>query len=759
MAALWLLLCALAVPAGTLAGLERSSHTDSLLEKVLQTANLQPTDLALGLLPPGRDSLRLAIVDQILAGRRADLWTDSLAREVESAQGLAAIGRTLNRATSPLYPEASSRLMPPLPHNSGPDRESLRAWIGWLRGLGELRFMADSLCVALEQDMATGEDEDDETGDVFAKDSAYRAALADKAERANRLQDARLRAHWPRLQGALADLDSLLAALPGLEQVLAGARTHRDRELGQVIYRDEFLLIGGPGPNIYRGELPPIVIDAGGDDLYDAPVAVTRGGLSLLLDLGGNDVYRSSLGPARAVGGLALLVDRAGDDQYAAGSGSLGSALGGIAVLQDLEGNDTYRGGHSCLGAGDLGWGLLLDDSGRDRYTCDSTGQGYAGSGGVGLLMDREGGDSYDVAPAKLDFIRYKDHYLSLSQGFSTGSAMDLSGGLGLLLDLQGADRYACDIYGQGAGYWYGLGALVDRSGPDVYTSWQYAQGAGIHRAIGVLLDDEGSDCYRSHGVAQGCGHDQGLGWLEDRQGEDYYLSEGLSQAAGNNNGAGVLLDHAGNDLYAVRVPGKSQGYGNPRNQTGSLGLFADGSGDDHYPAAGPPSPVWSRGIGGLGMELEPVPPATQAAPAEPLQEDITEAASLDSLFDSLDTVDRLHVWAIWSTRARHLWQAERSIAHRQLHRRQEEVFALAGPAIARGGGIRETRHQGDSDHFWVRLASVCDRHFRHGRCTNAPHLALDDVRIPGGCSGLLVPHPMAAPWSYGGHRLADSAW
>ena len=670
-----------------------------LLQRSLSAAGLEATDLGFGLLPQQEDSLALDIVGQVLAGRRIDHWADSLARALEEHLSLEGLGRELAATAAPLYhPLTSDQNVAPLPRNDTSARVQRRQWSEWLGTLAARRFIDPADCVTLEEDLLSlsGEDDEQAAEDVFTLDQREREARLERDALVARLCREVRQRRLEGMQALLPSLDSLVLALPRLKAAFENAKARSGEIDGTVCYRDEWLLVGGSGPNIYRGELPPIVIDLGGDDLYLSPVAVTHGGVSLCLDLGGNDVYRAAEGPALAVAGLSLLLDLDGDDQYLAGDNSLATGLGGLSILLDHAGNDHYLGGQVGQGAGILGWGILVDSAGRDRYECTLYGQGYGGPAGIGLLLDGTGDDSYEARPAVTDFIRYEDHSLSLSQGFGYGMRPVLCGGLGLLVDGGGQDHYTCDIYGQGAAYWYALGALVDRGGGDTYTSWQYAQGAGIHLAGGVLLDNGGSDCYRSHGVAQGCGHDLGIGWLEDHAGEDYYLSEGLSQGAGSANGAGVLLDHTGNDLYALRIGKNSQGYGNPRRNSGSLGLFADGGGDDHYLGAGAQDSLWRGSLLGFGgdFNLDATPGATSA--------DATPAAEpeapvlLDQEFDSLDTVQRLHVWAIWSTRVRHRWQAERVIVQRQLRERRDEYLPwLAGQLASSESwerhGIRET--------------------------------------------------------------------
>jgi hypothetical protein len=349
------------------------------------------------------------------------------------------------------------------------------------------------------------------------------------------------------------------------------------------------IAIGGPGKNTYNGKFD-FIIDEGGDDVYNIERPDTIGNnFSCIIDLGGNDYYRTTSKFALA-GGLftsGFIFDKEGDDTYIAGNGGLGAAIGGLGLLYDEGGNDTYRGISFCEGAGCFGAGLLVDRSGNDVYIANSYSQGFGMTQGIGVIVDNKGNDSYLVDSRSLDIGRYNDHYISMCQGFGLGLRPYYAGGIGLIIEGEGNDTYNTDIFGQGAAYWYSLGAIVDKSGHDKYTSYQYSQGAGIHLAIGLLKDYDGWDFYTSDGVSQGCGHDFGFGMLWDVKGNDNYSAYSLSQGAGNANGIGILIDESGSDGYLNKYPGDTRGYGNPRREFGSLGIFMDMSGDDFYSVSG----------------------------------------------------------------------------------------------------------------------------------------------------------------------------
>ncbi len=373
-----------------------------------------------------------------------------------------------------------------------------------------------------------------------------------------------------------------------------------------LYYSDEDgirIAIGGPGKNIYTGKFD-FIIDLGGDDVYnieghtpsrqgEPPLSrgeLSLGGFSCIIDLAGNDYYTTSSDFALA-GGLfssSFIFDKEGDDFYESkGSGNLGAAIGGLGLLYDEKGNDTYKGISFSIGAGCFGVGLLVDREGNDFYIANSYSQGFGMTEGVGAIIDNKGNDSYLVDSRSLDIGRYNDHYVSMCQGYGLGLRPFYAGGIGLIIEGDGNDIYNTDIFGQGGGYWYSLGAIVDKGGHDKYNGYQYSQGAGIHLAVGLLKDYDGWDFYQSNGVSQGCGHDFGYGMLWDVKGNDNYSAYSLSQGAGNADGIGILIDESGTDGYLNKYPSNTRGYGNPRREYGSIGVFLDASGSDYYSQSG----------------------------------------------------------------------------------------------------------------------------------------------------------------------------
>jgi hypothetical protein len=388
-------------------------------------------------------------------------------------------------------------------------------------------------------------------------------------------------------------LTSTPALKPGENDIIFSLKT----EYGEI-------LVGGISSSIYQGS-PRIIIDLGGDDQYNLGSSVRS---SIILDFGGDDTYKSTGDYSIASGffGTGILIDRAGDDNYLGQNFSSGSGLFGVGILIDQEGNDKYYGDTFTQGAGSFGIGILSDLKGQDQYSGALFAQGFGFVKGFGALINSSGNDSYFTGGKYKDILRYKDHFISLSQGFAFGIRPVMSGGFGFLYDFAGNDLYISDIFGQGSSYWWCLGSLVDYSGNDKYISYQYAQGAATHLTLGLLLDKSGDDDYISHGVSQGCGHDLACGILEDQSGNDNYLSFDLSQGAGSANGFGIQIDFKGDDSYLVTLKSNTQGYGNPRRDYGSIGLFLDLSGKDKYFGNGEDNTWWTTpSMWGAGLDGE----------------------------------------------------------------------------------------------------------------------------------------------------------
>ena len=387
------------------------------------------------------------------------------------------------------------------------------------------------------------------------------------------------------------ELDSLVASgrkTPLSSLLRSAAELLRSAEMAEVpeaqrsfVTSAGRITIGTKGDDLYDSS-HALILDPGGNDIYRGVAGVTGDSLrvSVVVDFKGNDRYegRTAVGES----GVGIVVDLEGDDVYDAETASQGVGIGGIGVLVDRAGDDRYTCGVGGQGFAVYGVGILMDSAGSDEYVADMLGQGAAGPGGSGLLMDRDGDDRYKAGGAYADFRENGRYTRSMSQGFSFGLQTAASGGVGALVDLGGDDNYEVSYFGQGAAHWAGVGMLYDRSGSDSYTARRYAQGTGAHLSAGILVDDSGDDVYSMWGVGQGCGHDLSVGLLADRSGNDEYTIEWLGQGVGSGNGTGLLFDRRGDDVYRA-TQNDTQGHGGVSREFGSIGLLIDLEGRDRY--------------------------------------------------------------------------------------------------------------------------------------------------------------------------------
>ncbi|MHC5020921.1 MAG: PDZ domain-containing protein [Planctomycetota bacterium] len=373
-----------------------------------------------------------------------------------------------------------------------------------------------------------------------------------------------------------------LAEVVGPEQVVRRETPHGD------------MVFAGTGKQWHR-KPAAFLFDLGGDDFYTQQ---TNPGVNVVIDAGGNDAYEATFGVAHgaALMGVSMVVDLEGDDTYVAQRWGLayvaqrwglGAAFCGVGILWDHAGDDRYRGKDFSQGVAFCGVGALLDGAGDDRYDAPAHAQGVGLPGGFGALVDGgDGGDEYFCKGR--DQTGYGDEGIfdAWSQGVGVGFRGLASGGLGVLVDHGGVDRYEAGNFSQGGGYYFGWGCLVDRGdGDDLYIGSRYAQAYAAHQAIGFFEDHGGNDRYTTRqGVAQSCSWDETVTTFIDRAGDDVY--EGgkfFSQGAAAHNGFSLLLDYGGSDTYDYK-PGQSQAKSNDYHGGTSLGLFIDlGGATDVY--------------------------------------------------------------------------------------------------------------------------------------------------------------------------------
>ncbi len=368
------------------------------------------------------------------------------------------------------------------------------------------------------------------------------------------------------------------------------------------------ILLGGVGQNVYTNARPLLIIDLGGDDTYESTATNAATGISVIIDLAGNDRYAARGIGAQGAGifGIGILVDCAGDDTYSAEHVAQGAGVFGCGLLADFGGQDKFSADTFAQGAGAFGVGILWQRQGDTIYRAAEKSQAFASTLGVGLLLDGAGNDKY-VTGGKYPCRWLEGHNFTLAQGMAIGLRPFAGGGVAVLCDQAGNDSYEADVYGQGASYWYSLAMLIDEAGNDTYKAYQYAQGAGIHLSSGLLWDINGDDVYDCHAICQGGAHDYSVGILLEDDGNDRYRADSTAQGSAINNSFALLVDRAGNDTYTGTDPKQSQaaGHDGGRREYGSIAVLLDLSGQDVYSQGWTNNSVWSKPWYGAGLDTE----------------------------------------------------------------------------------------------------------------------------------------------------------
>ena len=460
---------------------------------------------------------------------------------------------------------------------------------------GELRQLEQSLYRVLTGDVRTGHT-------LSSRSTGRRLIqLLEKANRESWIEAARALAVLdnPRILQQLADIPD--SAPISIEEVAGDVINRIQTEAGEII-------VGGRDKNVYQlDELSDVcaVIDVGGDDEYVGGAVSTRRPVLVVIDLAGNDSYVATASGSQggAVLGVSMLLDLKGDDVYRARDVAQGSCLGGVGILVDHAGNDVYAGIRRVQGQAIGGVGILLDRSGNDRYHAAMWAQGFGGPLGFGVLDDLAGKDHYYAGGQYLDTYSESPGYEGWSQGVGAGLRQVANGGIGVILDGGGDDVYEFDYMGHGGGYWLGVGLARDFGGNDhrlgaTETAFdgkprsqkrfqRFGNGFGCHYSLGFCFDDAGNDSYDGTVMGVGFAWDLSVGVLCDFAGDDRYEAAGQhTQGSGAQASLGILFDYEGDDTYL----GQGQGYASSRIHYHSLpacgGNFSyvvDYGGEDEY--------------------------------------------------------------------------------------------------------------------------------------------------------------------------------
>ncbi len=323
---------------------------------------------------------------------------------------------------------------------------------------------------------------------------------------------------------SLSLLESVRYALPSIEKY--GSMYNNG-----TVFRDPsgLIIVGGGGEDVYVGNYS-LIIDLGGSDVYNVKAAGGERRASLILDVSGNDHYQGGL--SNSFMGISMLIDVSGNDFYTSGNWSQSYSCAGVSLMLDLSGDDIYfAGGHSQGCATAAGVAVLADISGNDVYHAGNCSQGFANGNSLSVLADVSGSDVY-----------YSGDY---SQGSAT------SGGIALLLDFLGNDNFYSQKNSQGAGEGFAngmkkisTGILADFSGNDTYRAVEFSQGFGQTAGAGIIADFMGNDKYISKSSSQACSKFFGISFLVDICGNNTYESKSFSGGYESDGGMSMLLDN-----------------------------------------------------------------------------------------------------------------------------------------------------------------------------------------------------------------------
>lgn len=395
----------------------------------------------------------------------------------------------------------------------------------------------------------------------------------------------------------------------------------QDTPIGRVVIDDGESGLYDPSEAGFGG-LFALVVDRGGDDLYRIPAGASAGYDNLVtvhLDLGGSDDYAYNPSPSpndgarlpsdgagrardlrpellpfslsrtsrQGVGkvGIGVLVDYGPEgDRYRSLRVSQGVGVFGVGVLIDEGGDDDYEAEALAQGAAMFGLGVQYDGGGRDRRRAYQAAQGFGFARGAGLLHDLAGDDSYelDVGEASLG----GDVLYPSAQRASANASLGQGFAFGRRGDLGNPP--------DGGHMSGGLGLLVDLAGDDRYRGGVFAQGGGFWWGTGVLADRSGDDRYDALWYGMGSGAHYAVGVLADGAGRDHYGAEidgiNVTLGGGHDFSVAFLIDDDGDDQYhGARI---TLGAGNSNGR----GFLVDNGGADHYRARS----TYSMGSAGL---------------------------------------------------------------------------------------------------------------------------------------------------------------
>lgn len=264
-----------------------------------------------------------------------------------------------------------------------------------------------------------------------------------------------------------------------------------------------------------------LLVSMGGDDRFDSlgysQASGGAEGVAVLLNAAGNDRY--TLGNDPLIRPSSQLPDRNISMGQGAGTGiraDLGdgrSTTGGIGMLLDLEGDDVYTAQVFAQGAGYLeGTGILVDGGGSDTFEAAWYAMAASAHRAAGILISRGGGDDSYTA----------SHYTSIGAAHDDSIAFFLEEGgddsysLGNL-GIGGANENGTAIFVDAAGddtYHVESGECLAFGGAKV-SHWGTRREDAVN--VGLFFDLGGENTY--HARRPGPGNDATWTWPRQHPG------------------------------------------------------------------------------------------------------------------------------------------------------------------------------------------------------------------------------------------------
>jgi len=198
-----------------------------------------------------------------------------------------------------------------------------------------------------------------------------------------------------------------------------------------------------------------VLLDAQGNDTYESGIYsqgfAGPGGMGILLDAQGDDHYMC-LGKKKCSYGDDGVFEAHGQGSAC---GFRGKASGGLALLLDLAGNDVYEAGNFSQGCGYYyGWGALCDmGSGNDRYEGSRYAQAAAAHSALGSLWDQGGDDRFTTAVGAAQSLAWdlcatcfmkEEGSATYSGGHGLSQGASAHNGFSLFYDGRGKHQYSC---------------------------------------------------------------------------------------------------------------------------------------------------------------------------------------------------------------------------------------------------------------------------------------------------------------------------